>query len=407
MKLPEKPKNEVERLEALKSYNILNTVPEEDFDQITRLASTICNTPISLVTLIDFDKNIFKSKCGLNFEEAPRELSFCGHAINVPSEIMIVNDARKDERFFDNPFVTGDDKIIFYAGVPLVNKDGYALGTLCIIDVKPKKLTDVQLQALKTLANQTMNLIELRKTNSMLEEKQAELSFLNNELETFTYWVSHDLKSPLRNIKSFLQLIEKKSETELDHTIKQYIKYAVDGTEKMKGLIDDLLVYSRLSNKTEVFHSVDLKKVVEEVEKLLVNPYSSGNVKINYNNLPHLYGSKTGIRMLILNLISNAIKFKKENVDVEINLIAKETTTHWEISISDNGLGIEEKNMHLIFDLFKKLHTKENHNGNGIGLAICKKIMMQHNGSIEVQSVVGEGATFVLSFPKKINQGKL
>jgi signal transduction histidine kinase len=402
MILPEKPKNEAKRIAALKSYNILNSVPEEDFDQITSLASAICNTPISLVTLIDFDKNIFKSKCGLKFEEVPRELSFCAHAINKPSEMMVVNDARKDERFFDNPFVTGSENVTFYAGVPLINKDGFALGTLCIIDVKPKELSNIQLQALKTLANQTMNLIELRKANFVLHEKQKELENLNKELETFTYWVSHDLKGPLRIIKTFLELIEKKSDYKIEEPIKQYIKYAIDGTDKMKNLIDDLLEYSRLNKKSEMFEIVNLNNVVEEVEKLLISPENLNNVKINYHNLPFIYGSPTGLKVLMLNLISNALKFRKDDENAEINIEAKELDTKWQISVSDNGIGIEEKNINFIFDLFKKIHTKENHDGNGIGLAICKKIIHQHHAEIQVKTELGVGSTFILTFPKKV-----
>lgn len=169
---PAIPHNEAKRIEALHEYSILDTLPEKDFDDITKLAAHICGTPISTITLIDSTRQWFKSNYGLTSREGSRDFAFCAHAINQPDEVFIVPDSREDERFADNPLVTGDPHVIFYAGVPLVNPDGFALGTICIIDTKPGKLSNEQKDALKAISNQVVQLLELRKKNLELDERQ-------------------------------------------------------------------------------------------------------------------------------------------------------------------------------------------------------------------------------------------
>ena len=172
MKAPQIPENESDRLLALNSYQILDTLDEEEYDSITKVASEICQTPITVISLVDKDRQWFKSKVGLEASETAREISFCGHAINSPNDIFIVSDARKDERFHDNPLVEGNPNIVFYAGVPLVDEDGFALGTLCAIDSKPRTLTENQLAALKVLSKKAVALLTLKKKKMQLEQEK-------------------------------------------------------------------------------------------------------------------------------------------------------------------------------------------------------------------------------------------
>lgn len=174
MKTPEIPENEKERLAELRSYGILDTALEQSYDDITKVASFICQSPISLVSLIDEDRQWFKSRHGLDVSETPRNLAYCAHAIHSPNVILEVPDAFEDERFHDNPLATGDPHVRFYAGAPLVSSNGHSLGTLCVIDHKPKKLTDQQREALWALSRQVTALLELRKTNRQLEESKKE-----------------------------------------------------------------------------------------------------------------------------------------------------------------------------------------------------------------------------------------
>jgi DNA-binding LytR/AlgR family response regulator len=171
------PANEEARIDALHSYEVLDTAPEEDFDALTRLASYICETPISLVSLIDSQRQWFKSKLGLNVPETPREISFCSYAI-LQNNVFEVEDASKSDLFRNNPLVTGDPNIRFYAGAPLVNADGFSLGTLCIIDTVPKHLTDRQKDALQTLAREVVSHLELRRARLSLQEEKDKLEGL-------------------------------------------------------------------------------------------------------------------------------------------------------------------------------------------------------------------------------------
>lgn len=186
MQSPLIPRNEQARIEALQQYRILDTLPEPLFDDITLLASQICETPIALITLIDEHRQWFKSKRGIDATETPREISFCGHAI-LGSEIFEVANASEDARFFDNPFVTDDPKIRFYAGMPLITPLGFSLGTLCVVDSVPKTLSEQQRNALKALARQVVLLMESRLT-AQQAFKSAELLERTGEMAKVGGW---------------------------------------------------------------------------------------------------------------------------------------------------------------------------------------------------------------------------
>lgn len=179
MKDPCIPKNEIQRLNELHSYKIIGVLEHDDYDFLTRMAAEICGTKISLISLITEDKQWFLSHHGLKERETPKELSFCAHAINTPEDIFIIEDATQNEHFYDNPLVTGYPRVIFYAGIPLVNDNGYPLGTLCVIDDKPKKISDKQIDSLKSLANQVIQLLELRKKSLLLKEQNEKLNKIN------------------------------------------------------------------------------------------------------------------------------------------------------------------------------------------------------------------------------------
>jgi len=164
------PENENRRLRALADYNIMDSLPEQAYDDFTKLASAICNTPIALITLLDDKRQWFKSNIGLDVNQTPRSQAFCAHAIMDTNEVMIVEDATVDERFAFNPLVTADPNIRFYAGAPLVTPTGEALGTICVIDREPRKITETQLEALRILSREIIVQLELRKSIATLEQ---------------------------------------------------------------------------------------------------------------------------------------------------------------------------------------------------------------------------------------------
>lgn len=177
-----KPANEEKRLEALRGFDILDTPAEQAFDDLVRLALYICETPIAAVSFIDHDRQWFKAKVGFEATETKRDLAFCAHAILTPDETLIVPDASLDDRFSDNPLVTDEPKIRFYAGAPLVTENGMVLGTLCVLDHKPRELSAAQIKALTVLRNQVVRELELHKKNVELSEANKKLEQIREDL---------------------------------------------------------------------------------------------------------------------------------------------------------------------------------------------------------------------------------
>lgn len=397
-----KPINEEERLNALQSYDILDTLPENSYDEITKLASFICETPISLVSLIDNDRQYFKSKVGLTQSETNRDYAFCAHSILVPGERTIVEDARLDKRFEDNPLVVGDPHIVFYAGVPLITSEGFALGTLCVIDKKPRSLSEEQLDALKSLSNQVVKLLELRKSNRLFEEAQQKLQDYSDEMEAFAYMTSHDLKEPARMVKSFMRLLDEKYSGQLDEEAKKYIYFAVDGAERMTELIDEMLIYSRLKGLSTNREKIDLTKLLEEIVAFQSGIIREKNAIVEYQNLPVIEASATAIKIVFQNLIGNALKYQLPGVQPVIKITAKENQTHWEFAVADNGIGIAKENSEIIFQVFKRLHSRSEYSGTGMGLATCKKIVKDHKGEIWLTSELERGSVFHFTISKNL-----
>jgi GAF domain-containing protein len=210
MKIP-LPAHEEDRLAALYQYNILDSAPERAFDDLTLLAAHLCETPIAAITLVDMNRQWFKSKVGLAGTEIDREISFCSHTILTPDEILVVPDALADERFATNPMVTSEPEIRFYAGVPLVTKEGYALGALCVIDRKPRELSAEQLIALQALQRAVVAEIQLHRHVELLAQTLAERDQVQTELQS----VKAELETKIEERTAELQAANEQLQLEL------------------------------------------------------------------------------------------------------------------------------------------------------------------------------------------------
>ena len=400
MVIPQTLKNENERLQSLESYSILDTLPESDFDNLTSIASVICNIPISLITLLDKERQWFKSHHGLTISETPIEHAFCAHAINQSDTPFIVTDARKDVRFHDNPLVTGDPNVVFYAGVPLTNTDGFSLGTLCVIDNKPNQLDQIQLNALKALADQVMNLLELRKNKLQLEQAILELEESNYELERFAYIAAHDLKSPLNNISSLSNLFMEDYGTSINEEAQSIIEYIQSSSNQLKSLIDGMLDYSKSTKIIKnVKSEINLQKLKENITALF--SFENKCIITIKSNLDYINANKTAMEQILINLVSNAIKYNDKEI-TQIELVFSQSKTQYEVTFKDNGPGISTKYHKKIFQLFETLTDKDRFGkpGNGIGLATVKKLVESLGGKIHLESELGKGATFIFTIDK-------
>ncbi len=244
----------------------------------------------------------------------------------------------------------------------------------------------------------------LRHHEKQLEEMVATrteaLTRSNKELEMFAYITSHDLQEPLRMITSYLQLIEKRYFQNLDEDGKEFIAFAVEGAKRMQTLINDLLKYSRVGTKAKEFAPVDCNQVLADTLNNLEIAIVESQSRITSDKLPTVTGDETQLRQLFQNLVGNAVKFRGEKPPA-IHVGVVSTDHYWEFSIRDNGIGIEPKYFERIFQVFQRLHGRNEYSGNGIGLAVCKRIVERHGGEIKVASIPGEGTTFTFTLLKE------
>lgn len=247
------------------------------------------------------------------------------------------------------------------------------------------------------------DLIQL--TVGKLDQRNQELERYiesNLQLENFAYIASHDLKSPLRTIISFAQLLKRSSRDKLDSKESDFLQYIISGAENMNKLLGDLLAYSRVNTEKYEYKLLNLNNIIDTIKGDLKVDFEENGVRLHVAPLlPKVVGDETKIRQLFQNLIANSIKFRRSEADSYIHISMEEEGDFWLIKVEDNGIGIKEEFFEKIFLLFRKLHTTEEYKGTGIGLALCKKIVEQHGGRMWVESTYGEGTTFYFTLKKE------
>lgn len=382
------------------SYHLLDTLPERDFDNITSLAANICNVPISVISIVDADRIFLKSHYGLPLDINEKNGYFCDHTISGNGEMLIVEDARTDYRFKNLPKVK-DGSIVFYAGVPLINNDGFILGTLCIFDTIPRRLTNQQKNILTSLAFQVVRLFKVRKYNRNMQIFQERLKEQNEKLKNFAGTVSHDMKMPLANMILTSDILRTKYGDILDEQAHKYLENLKQSSISLSEYINGLLQHYQSDHTAATKESeFDSHDIFEEVIELL-NIYEDCEINLPEKNI-ELVANFTALEQILLNLIGNSLKYNDKPI-TQIDLDCQENEEFYVFKISDNGPGIPKEDLEHIFELFKTTSNidRQGKKGSGIGLSTVKKLVDSLGGKIFIDSEVGQGTSFEFTIKKR------
>jgi signal transduction histidine kinase len=394
---------EDKRLAALEAYGLFGTPPEDHFDEIVALAAEICGSSTALMSLVGKDQLWFKSRYGFNSPSAPRENSFCTHAI-LHDDVMVVEDALLDERFTKNPNVScPSGGVRFYAGAPLTNSDGLPIGVICAIDNEPKQLSSIQIKTLKVLANQIVAQMELQKTLHLMKEYSEQIQQLNENKDKFFSIIAHDLRAAFHGILGFSEVLDTEFD-ELDtDAIRKIASYLNHSSQSTFKLLENLLEWAMLENGSMRFRPKEtrLESIIDTIVTGLDLSANQKNLKIDFqidSNLM-IWADIYMMRSLFHNLVSNAIKFTDRGGQIVISQTMVDQTIH--ICIEDNGTGMSEQQVQDLFKVETSRSTKGTLGevGTGLGLLLCKQFIEQHGGSISVKSELGLGSKFLLTLP--------
>ncbi len=398
---PRIPHNEEDRLRELMMFNILDTLPEKIYDDVNFLASQICDTPIALINIIDQDRQWTKSSFGYPIKDTPREIAFCSHTINEADILLEVEDTMKDDRFHDNPLATSGPLIRFYAGAALVSKNGFALGAICVIDRKPRKLTEAQRNGLRALSRQVMSLLELQRKNEQLEVLKRELEVASTAREDFFSSMSHEIRTPLNSIIGIANILQQGNLREDQAELIDLLKSSGDS---LFFLVNDVLDIAKINAGKLIVESQDfnLKATIETIVSAFKLRAKQQGLQLRFEydeELPEvLIGDANRMAQIFNNLLSNAFKFTKEG---EVAVVIRHTGYHNEkvgiyFEVSDTGIGIKADHHELIFEKFAQATediTKQ-FGGSGLGLTITKNLVHALGGELKVKSALGTGSLF-------------
>jgi two-component system NtrC family sensor kinase len=402
MMKPRTPQSEVERIRTLEEYRILDTPPEPEFDALTELASSILGVPIALVSLVDRDRQWFKSKVGLSVSETAREVSFCGHAILEP-DVFVVEDAGEDERFQDNPLVKDDPRIRFYAGAPLRAPNGEAIGTLCVIDRKPQKIDATRRRALRTLADMVVTQLELKRKNRELTAalatiEQQRSGLIHNSkmsaLGEMAGGMAHEINNPLTIISGhasrIAMLLESAETPDRNARVESAVAGIGKGVERISTIIRGLQLFSR-DGAADPLETCDLRQVVRDSLGLCQEHLYNLGIQLRYE-VPEqammVHCRPTQISQILVNLLNNAkdaVKSIESERWIRIDFMRKEKEIL--LRVRDSGPGIPEELRYRIFEPF--FSTKAPGSGTGLGLSVSRSLALANHAELDLCSETG------------------
>ncbi len=398
------PVNEDERLKVLQQYQILDTPSEQGYDDVTMLASFICDTPYATITLVDQDRQWFKSEVGFGRSETARDGGFCACALLQP-DTMIVEDALLDQRFRENPFVVDGPQIRFYAGAPLISPGGYILGTVCVFDSRPRVLKPEQIEALEALARQVMARFELRL--KLIEQERNATALRTVEklaaVGRLASSMAHEINNPLQSMTNLLYMAQ------MDDAAEQRASYVMQAQEELKRV-------SHIVTQTLRFHSQSdgpvptrLAELVESTRMLfrVRIAHASATMIVEDRQSALLLCYSSDVRQVLANLIGNALDAVSATRGATITVRVRDGS-EWStgrpgvrLTIADNGSGIDATTQHRLFEPF---FSTKGARGAGLGLWVSKGILDKHDAHLQLRSsqdAVRCGTVFVIFFPLK------
>ncbi|RLK59139.1 GAF domain-containing sensor histidine kinase [Actinokineospora cianjurensis] len=387
--------SEIQRLAAVKALRLLDTPREERFDRITRLAQRLLDVPIALVSLVDVDRQWFKSCVGLDAEQTHRSVSFCSHAIAEPT-LMEIPDATLDPRFADNPHVVGDPHIRFYAGQPIAAPSGHLVGTLCVVGTEVRHLDDAERECLRDLAAW----VELE--CAVVQATQWERDTVRARTD-FVSVVSHELRTPLTSISGSLELAMSGDFGDLDPRVRDLVGIASRNADRLVRMSSDVLDlhHMRKGDLRLRFDRVSLAEVVDHAVQSVAHASRTGQVPVVVAcpESLHLRGDADRLVQVLTNLLANAVRVSEPGTKVEV---AAERAGNWTtITVRDHGPGIPPDRLAAIFEPFVQFEVPAQRRAGsaGLGLAITRGIVEAHGGTIKALLPPGGGSVFEVVVP--------
>jgi len=382
------PENDPARVAALRRYQIINSHRETAFDSICELACELFSCPISHISFLDEDTEHIKAEIGLNgMDKVSRGIGFCTIAILQP-EIMLVEDTLNNDLFARHPYVTDKLRIRFYAAAPVVTPDGFVIGTMCLIDTKPRTMTEQEKQLLQKLARVVMEQTELRYNNISLLQQRDE----------FIAIASHEMRTPLTALKGSIQILQHQNTGEKQSLPDRMLDQASRSVNKLAYLVDDLFEASRMNQKT-----FDLERKQFELSKLIddclyfIKAAGKYQIKIEGDINIQLYADPRKIEQVLVNLVENAMRYAPESPVITISI--ERLPSYVRIRVTDKGPGIASDILPHIFRRYFRPEQSFVQTGLGLGLYICAEIVKEHGGDIGVESEPGKGSSFWFTLP--------
>ncbi|MFW6253203.1 MAG: GAF domain-containing sensor histidine kinase, partial [bacterium] len=377
-------------------FDILDSETEKDYDDIVRLVADICDTPISNISFVDADRQWFKAAVGLDERETTRDVAFCAHTI-LTDDLFIVEDATVDERFHDNPLVTGNPEIRFYAGMPIRTSTGANLGSLCAIDHKPRQLTERQRSALAVLSRHVATLLELRRAQRQNDEQNRQLKELSDLKSRLTAILAHDLRSPMTNIVSFISLLQNEA---IGADEQQELLVELANTLKStEYLLNNVIGWSsrQLGEAPFEVRDIGLYALVREVTEPLARECAAKRNELVIDIATDLFvpSDRNVLIFIIWNLLTNANKFTREGI-LTVRAWHSEDTVYLEVK--DTGIGMSPERVQTLFDWNARRQTvgTDGERGAGLALLFCHDFLKKIGGSMRIESEVGTGTAFTL-----------